>query len=64
MADTITWVRPSGTEITTNGSPDTIKACAEMGWKPKGAEVGVDGGAPAAPSEPVARRGRASKKDE
>jgi len=36
MADKITWVRPSGTEITTNGEPATIKHAAEQGWKPKG----------------------------
>jgi len=64
MADKITWVRPSGKEITTNGLPETIKLAAELGWKPKGAEVGVDGGAPAAPVEYVARRGRPPKKDE
>lgn len=36
MSDKITWIRPSGSEITTNGSPETIKLAAELGWKPKG----------------------------
>jgi len=36
MADKITWIRPSGSEITTNGSPETIQYAAELGWKPKG----------------------------
>jgi hypothetical protein len=39
MADTITWVRPSGTEITTNGLPATIEHAAQMGWKPKGDDL-------------------------
>jgi hypothetical protein len=36
MSKTITWVRPSGTEITTNGSVQTVAYAAGMGWKPKG----------------------------
>jgi len=56
MADRITWVRPSGTEITTNGLPETIKAAAEMGWKPKG----EDAPEPRAP-EPTPQRGRPRK---
>ncbi len=56
MADTITWVRPSGTEITTNGSPETIKHAAELGWKPK------DGDAPA--KKPATTKAdKATKKD-
>ena len=31
----IVWVRPSGTEITTNDRDETIKVAAELGWKPK-----------------------------
>lgn len=38
MADTITWVRPSGSEITTSGDEATIKYAAQLGWKPKGVE--------------------------
>ncbi len=35
MSKTITWIRPSGSEITTNGLPATIERAAELGWKPK-----------------------------
>lgn len=35
MADKITWIRPSGEEITTNGLAETVKYAAEHGWKPK-----------------------------
>lgn len=35
MSDKITWVRPSGSEITTNGLPATIARAAELGWVPK-----------------------------
>jgi len=35
MSTKITWVRPSGSEITTNGLEATIKRAAELGWKPK-----------------------------
>lgn len=38
MSDKITWIRPSGSEITTNGLPETIKYAASLGWKPKGDE--------------------------
>lgn len=56
MSDTITWIRPSGTEITTNGSPETIKFAAEHGWKPKGDEAPAE--KPAAP-----KTTKAPKKD-
>lgn len=35
MATKITWIRPSGSEITTNGLPATIERAAQLGWKPK-----------------------------
>jgi len=35
MAEQITWVRPSGSEITTNGLPASIERAAQLGWKPK-----------------------------
>lgn len=35
MAENITWIRPSGSEITTNGLPATIERAAELGWTPK-----------------------------
>ena len=38
MAENITWIRPSGSEITTNGLPATIERAAELGWNPKKAE--------------------------
>lgn len=38
MSKTITWIRPSGSEITTNGLPATIARAAELGWKPKDGE--------------------------
>lgn len=31
----LVWVRPSGTEITTNDRKETIEAAAQLGWKPK-----------------------------
>lgn len=54
MADTITWVRPSGSEITTNGDKATIAHAAAMGWNPKGEK------APAA-VEPPRTTGRQKK---
>lgn len=63
MADKITWVRPSGTEITTNGLPETIKFAAENGWVPKNeAKAEVKAEAPQADFAP--RRGRPPKKDD
>ena len=32
---TIVWVRPSGSEITTNDRKETIEAAAKQGWKNK-----------------------------
>lgn len=31
----LVWVRPSGSEITTNDSDASIEAAAQLGWKPK-----------------------------
>ena len=28
------WLRPSGTEIETNDSEETIEYCKSLGWKP------------------------------
>jgi len=58
MADKITWVRPSGSEITTNGSVETIAAATGMGWKPK-----VDAAPEPAP-KPKLQANRYAKKDE
>ena len=27
------WVKPSGQEIETNDSPETVKHCESLGWK-------------------------------
>lgn len=35
MAEQITWIRPSGSEITTNGTDASIARAAELGWVPK-----------------------------
>jgi len=33
------WVKPSGQEIETNDSPETVKHCESLGWKPVKASV-------------------------
>jgi hypothetical protein len=58
MSDKITWVRPSGTEITTNGSAETIALAAANGWKPK--EVAAE---PTVSVE-TPRRGRSPKSND
>ena len=32
MSNTVIWVRPSKSEITTNDLEETLKACVNMGW--------------------------------
>ena len=49
----LVWVRPSGSEITTNDRDETIKAAAQLGWKPKEEK--------AEPVEEVRRPGRPRK---
>lgn len=51
----LTWVRPSGTEITTNDSDETIATAAKLGWVPKG-QATTQAQEPDAP-----RRGRPKK---
>lgn len=51
----LTWVRPSGTEITTNDSEATIAAAAKLGWVPK------DQVATEAQDTEAPRRGRSKK---
>ena len=58
MSDTITWIRPSGREITTNGLPATIEQAAKLGWVPKGAEVAK---APDPAPKPPARTQRKAR---
>ena len=51
----IVWGRPSGTEITTNDADETIKAAAQLGWKPKdqaAAAVTPDNDTPRRPGRP------------
>lgn len=53
----LTWVRPSGTEITTNDSDETIATAAKLGWVPKDqANVATQ-----EPSADSPRRGRPKK---
>lgn len=58
MSEKITWVRPSGTEITTNGDRATVQYAAELGWKPKGEEA-----PPAKATASKAEKTKASKAD-
>lgn len=57
MADRITWVRPSGTEIITNGLPATIEHAALMGWKPKVVAKPEPVASPPSVAAPGTRRG-------
>ena len=33
------WIKPSGVEIETNDSEETIKYCKSLGWKEKKEEI-------------------------
>ena len=37
----IEWIKPSGTEVTTNDRKDTIEYCKSLGWKEKSAKIEV-----------------------
>lgn len=41
--ETIKWIRPSGSEIETNGLDETIEYCISLGWKPAEDETDASG---------------------
>ena len=38
----IKWIKPSGVELETNDSKETVAYCESLGWKRKGAKVDKD----------------------